>query len=338
MIDLQRQLKSFLYDRVARGFSRERRGGRTLRGLAVSVLLIPSLCSSKSQAHPGLHHDIARLTTEISAAPQDASLYLQRAHYRRLDGEFVDALSDLAAAQRLNQDDPQIDLERGLTLSTMNKNAGALAALTKYIKKTGTSGGSAGYAARAVVLAKLGDATRAITDYSAAVSISPNVELFAARGKLQEQMLMWDAAARGYREGFAALGDAVVLRLALIRVETQRGKHNAALQLIDQVLPSISVKTEWLVRRAEVLLAAGRKQESQAELHVALIEANRVLGKRPSAIHLVNRAKVFMAMGNDGAARKDLTLAIEKSARFAQARELLAQIDKAKTGTKGSLP
>ena len=45
------------------------------------LLLIVAVGWGAALAHPGYHHDVARLTHAIAERPFDAKLYLQRAHH-----------------------------------------------------------------------------------------------------------------------------------------------------------------------------------------------------------------------------------------------------------------
>ncbi len=99
------------------------------------------------------------------------------------------------------------------------------------------------------------------------------------------------------------------------------------LKLLDDELARASVKTEWYLRRADVLAASGQAEKAQLELERALAEANRVLKKRATAINLFSRAKVYIAMGRWEAAKRDLRVAVRKSPRFAEANALLKNLE-----------
>ena len=66
------------------------------------------------------------------------------------------------------------------------------------------------------------------------------------------------------------------------------------------------MKTLALVRRAEVRAAMGQSAQARADLETALAEANRVLDRKVTAIHLLSRAKVLIALGRVEEARSDL--------------------------------
>jgi len=301
------------------------------RALALSVLL---LFAVRAGAHPGLHHDIARVTEAIERAPNQADLYVERAYFERLDGRLEEALMDLDTAQRLDPSNPRVAAERGMALSARRDDVEAERELSRFAEAGGTA---PIFMERAAVRVRLGRKSEALADYAAAIRLRPDVEAFMARGELQESMGDLDAAAAGYRDGLAATGGAVSIRLALVRVESVRNHPDAALALLDEELARARVKTDWYLRRAEVEEKAGRTSAARADREKALAEANRVIGTTPTGIHYLSRARALFALGHTDEARRDLDVALTKSPRFIEARQLLELLD-AVDGGKGSKP
>jgi tetratricopeptide (TPR) repeat protein len=292
---------------------------------ALVCLALWGVGPTEVRAHPGLHVDIERATAAIAQNPDNADLYARRAHYYRLGGHFDESLADLMHARELKPDNMAVALGLGLTLSALGRDEEAEVELNRVIA-TGSSSWRA-YAERAEIRARGGRFQEAIDDYSAAIEIQRDIELYLRRGALQEAQGDLDAAVRGYFEGFEQLGGAVTLRLALIRCETQRGKYDSALAYIEQEMQRVSVKTNWYLREAEVLRAAGRIEEATLALDLALAEANQVMEKRATGIHLFSRAKVYAAMGRTEEAKKDLEDVLFKSPRFSEAQQLLDQLE-----------
>lgn len=299
------------------------------------VVALALLVSVAAQAHPGLHHDIAKASEAIDKNPASADLYVERAYLERLDEEFDAALIDLDSAQRLEPANRRVAAERGMTLSAMGKYAEAELELTRFV----TAGGGTApvFAERAMVRERLGRKEAALADYSSAISLQPNLEHYMARGALQESLGDLAGAAAGYRDGIAKVGEAVNFDLALIRVETSRKRYDAALALIDAQLGRSAVKTDWYLRRADVLQAAGRKNEAGKDRERALAEANRALEQNTNGIRLFSRAKVQVALGRYDDAKRDLAQVLEKSPGFAEAREMLAMLGTA-DNNKGMKP
>lgn len=278
-------------------------------------------------AHPGLHHDIAGATEAIERSPGSATLYVERAYLLRLDEEFDSALADLDQARRLDPAEIRVAAERGMTLSAIGRYAEAEVELTRFLKAGG--GTAPVFAERAKVREHLGRKKAAVADYASAIGLRPDMEFYMARGALQESLGDLAGAASGYRDGIARLGEAVNFDLALIRVETSRKRYDAALGLIDAQIGRSAVKTDWYLRRAEVLEAAGRKNEARGDRQRALAEANRALEQNANGIRLFSRAKVQVALGRFDDAKHDLAQVLEKSPGFAEAREMLAKLDTA---------
>jgi tetratricopeptide (TPR) repeat protein len=292
-------------------------GGRFSRILGLTVL-----AATAASAHPGLHHDIDRASEAIEREPNRADLYVERAFLERLDTRLDDALKDLDRAGVLEPGNRRVHAERGMTLSAGRRDRAADAELTRFLE--GGEATAATLAERARVRERLGRDKESIEDFTHALALRPDLEIYLARGALEESLGSSDAASRGYREGLERLGGALNLRLALIRLDTSRRAFDEALALVDEGMAAATVKTDWVLRRADVLEAAGRKAAARAERERALVEAERVLETHPSGIHLVSRAKAYIALGREDDARRDLGLALEKAPRYTEARDLLA--------------
>jgi len=291
---------------------------------AVMVIGVVAAFAIRVDAHPGLHHEIEAVSRKLALAPDRVDLLLERGRLHRLDDDPVAALDDLRLAQALDPSGMGIALELGLTLSTLGLDVAAEEELSRHIE--GGEGFPDAYAGRARLRARGGRFDAAIRDYSAALLRSDDLDLYLARGSLQEELGRLDDAAEGYRRGLARMNGAVSLRLPLIRVEVGRQRYDAALALIDQVLPDAAVKTQWYLRRADVLDAAGRADESRVQREEALAEADRILRRRTTAINLVGRARAYVALGRLDEARQDLLDALDKAPHFDAARTLLEQL------------
>jgi len=294
--------------------------------LPIGVVLALSVAVA-AEAHPGLLHDIEQASAAIEKEPSRAGLYVDRAYLERLDEQFDAALGDLDLARRHDPAEVRVAAERGMTLSAMGRYADAEVELSLCI---GLRNGTAPiFAERAKVREHLGLKKEAVADYTSAIALRPDIEFYMARGALQESLGDPSAAAAGYKDGVAKLGEAVNFDLALIRVETSRKRYDAALRIIDAQLGRSPVKTDWYLRRADVLVAAGRRDEAQKDRERALSEANQALEQNTNGIRLYSRAKVQVALGRYDDARRDLALVLEKSPGFAEAREMLATLDTA---------
>lgn len=283
-----------------------------------------NLAITAAFAHPGLHHDIEKVTLKIEQEPARADLYLERAVYLRLDEQYEKALAELATVKRLDPKSVPLLLERGLNLAALWRDREAEESLTRYIERGPKS--APAIAGRARIRARAGRTTAAVADYGAAIAVEPDIEFYIERGALQEKAGRWEEAVAGYRDGLAKLGGAVNLRLALVRAEMGAGRPEAAIAAIDEAMARPGVRTEWMLRKAEVLESTGRTEAARAQREAALAEADRALEGRITGIHLMTRARALLALGQAEDAAADLRAALDKSPRYTGARELLDQI------------
>ncbi|MFI7239063.1 tetratricopeptide repeat protein [Streptomyces cyaneofuscatus] len=174
----------------------------------------------------------------------------------------------------------------------------------------------------------LGDTTKAIADYRAAIAIAPLAHHLLGLGELQQSLGRPDQAEENYallraqdriRE---AAGDPADTDAILF--EADHGNPRRAVTMAEQTLrtrPFVAVHDAY----AWALHRAGRDAE-------ALIQADKALapGTR-SALFRYHRAAVHHALGDREAARRDLTEALREPAfhplHADAARALLQRID-----------
>jgi len=277
-----------------------------------------------AMAHPGLHHDIERVTASMQTEGDKAGLLVERGYYYRLEGDLKASLRDLDEAIRLNPDLHSIYAQRGLTLSELGRFAQAEADFDRFIGAGGLS--SPVLLARARIRASDGKLTSALADYDKAIGVDLDVDSVLERAKFLESHGNLSRAAEGLREAIPQLGGAVVLCDALIRVEVARKRFPEAISLINQQLTIAPVKTGLLIRRAEIYEKAGQPAQAREDREQALVEANKVLAKRSSGIHLFSRAKVYVALERPEDAMRDLEQVVLKSPKFLEAKKLLAKL------------
>jgi len=292
--------------------------------------LWPLLCfwfvSTTVRAHPGLHHDIDRVSEAIEREPARADLYLERGFLERLDAKPEQALADLAEARRLDPANRSIAAERGLALSALGRDEEAEKELTAFL-----SGGAATapvLSERAKVRQRLGRKDLAIADWSASIALAPEVDAYLARGALLESTGRDAEAHAGYVDGARRLPGEPNVQGALIRLDVRTKRFDEALGVLDEEVARSSVKTDAYLRRAEVLEAAGRAPEARADRERALAEAERMVAQGATGVRLMGRARASLALGRTDDARRDLTQALAKAPRYAEARMLLAEIDR----------
>lgn len=96
-----------------------------------------------------------------------------------------------------------------------------------------------------------------------------------------------------------------------------------------------AVRTDWLLRRADALVPAGRPSEAETDRARALEEADRALAKRQSATLQMARTRVLVSMGKRAEAQNVLEVVLKMSPRMSEARALLGELDKPTNPTAG---
>jgi len=240
----------------------------SLVGVAICLTLIPSF----AHAHEGLHEQIVAITAKIKRDPKNASLYLQRGELHRLHRDWSRAAADYDHASRLQPSLVIVDLARGKMLLESRRFKPAKFVLDRFLSKQ--SDHVEGLVTRARVLAKLGVRLEAARDFTHALAIAPTPEpeLYLERAQvLAGSAEHLQEALRGLDEGIKRLGPLVTLELAAIDLELRRKNYDAALTRLDAITAQSERKEMWLVRRGEILKAAGREDEARQAFNAALV-------------------------------------------------------------------
>ena len=299
------------------------------RGRVISLFTLIILLgfAPATLAHSDVDPEIAKVTAELAEQPNNVELLLRRGQLHRYNGHYAESIDDLDRAWTLDRNNRLVALERCRTLVALGRTSEAEAGLTEYLQEEVGASRVMALVERAHLYAGTGRAQLAIADFSEALSFYPTIELYVARGHLQEELGQLDAAVAGYLVGLNRLPQASMLRSALIRVKIAQGQYPEALTLIDQEIAGASGKTEWYVRRAEVLVAMGQTEAAANAYAQALAEANRILAKRPTALKRLTRAKVYHAMGQLDAAKQDLRLVMQAAPHLTEAETLLKKLE-----------
>ncbi|MGP0591577.1 tetratricopeptide repeat protein [Nitrospira sp. T9] len=297
--------------------------GMTCLALAIGCFSFIKLAT----AHSGLEPEIQEITEKLIKDPNSVDLLVRRGQVYRSNGKYVESLLDLERAWLLNRENRTVVLQRALTLSALGRDKEAESALDYFLQEESDPKRVFALAERASIHARNGQTELAITDFTSAIQLQPTIELYLVRGKLQETLGKLEDAAAGYQDGLGKLGDAILLKKGLIRVRMIQKQYSEALALVDEEIADSSVKTSWHLKRAEILEHMGRPDEAKLANEQALAEANRVLGKRQTAMQLLARAQVYQAMGRIEEAKNDLRVAIKKTPHFDEANELLKTLE-----------
>jgi tetratricopeptide (TPR) repeat protein len=235
----------------------------------LAAALSLTLLSSYAQAHEGLHEQIVAITAKIKRDPKNATLYLQRGELHRLHRDWTRASADYDRAARLQPELTVIDFVRGKMFFESGRLHRAKITLDRFLAQQPNHFES--LVTRARVLAKLGSTRDAINNFTQALALSPDPDLYLERAQVTARHGKHiDDALNGLDEGIKRLGPLFTLQLAAIDLELRRHTYDAALARLDIVMSQSERKETWLVRRGEILTVAGRSTEARAAFQAAL--------------------------------------------------------------------
>jgi tetratricopeptide (TPR) repeat protein len=226
-------------------------------------------------AHDDVAVRIAALSAQLSTG-RTADLLVRRAELYRQAGKRTEALADLLAAEQLDASHPAVDLVRAHVHFDAGRWTDATNAATSVLARAPSDSDALILRARAAV--RLGDRSRALDDYSAALRAQPNPDVYIERARAYDA-----SSARGRQqalasldEGIARLGPIVTLQLEAIHIEVALGRFDAALTRVDLLRAQASRHDAWLARRGAILEKAGRLEEARAAYAEALDALKRL--------------------------------------------------------------
>jgi tetratricopeptide (TPR) repeat protein len=221
-------------------------------------------------AHEDLELQIARLSEQIRREPERAILYYRRGELRRMHEEWTGAREDLERAAALDPELAVADLALGRLWNQAGDPRRARTALDRFLKRSPDHGEALLERARA--RAALGDRDGALDDYGRGIPLleQPRPENYIERAELLRAGKRPDEAIRALEEGIRKLGPALPLQLALLDLELDAARFDAALARVDEIARASERKDLWLVRRGEILRQAGRAAEAAEAFRAAL--------------------------------------------------------------------
>jgi tetratricopeptide (TPR) repeat protein len=242
-------------------------------GLAGSVALITLLgVPGLTRGHGGHADRVAALDAQIEAAPGNAMLWVDRAAIHLDHTDFEAALADLDRAAELDTGLAEIEAFRGRVLLQMGRVSQADAALVRALALR--PGDVPVLLVRARVREALQQPIAAAADYSAVIALAarpgPEPYLERARVLIVAGERHWEEALAGLEQGRERLGSLLALELAALELELRLERVDAALQRLERATAHFARQEHWLVRRAEILLSAGRSDEAYTAYAEAL--------------------------------------------------------------------
>ena len=246
---------------------------RRIIGVAAAALVLSASVETRVLAHPGIDEQIAHVNELLAAQPDSATLYVRRGELNRVHQDWPAAEADFLKALALDPDIAVAEMCLGRLKLETGKPEEAKPYLDRYLQKRPTD--TEALATRGRVLVALGQPLAGAEDLSRSIESGnrePRPEQYLERAHALEAAgpEYLPRAIQGLDEGRARLGDPVTLQLLAVDLELERGGYDAALKRIDELAKQSVRQEPWLIRRATILEAAGRRAEAKDSYQQAL--------------------------------------------------------------------
>lgn len=239
-------------------------------GIGIRTLLLGAALAASASAHEDLLVQIERITRQIEAEPDRAILYFRRGELRRMHEDWVAARADLERAAALDPALAAVDLALGRLGNQSGDPRRAKASLDRFLAREPDHGEALIERGRARVL--LGERGAAIEDFTRGLRTleAPRPENYLERADVLRSEGRLDEALKGLEEGLGRVGAALPLQLALLDLELEMSRVDAALARLEGIARASDRKDLWLARRGDILRQAGRKHEARSAYAAAL--------------------------------------------------------------------
>lgn len=236
------------------------------------IMLVAALLCRTTFAHGDVHELIEALSGAIAVYPADASLYVQRGELYRVHHDWQAALTDFDKAQSLDSKLTVVDFLRGQTYLDAGRFEEAVKSLDKYLAVQ--SNDYRALSARAHAHAALKHLDAAIADFTAAIDKQPSASpsLYIDRAQALNERDGPAVALEAIDSALKKLGKVPTLQLMGIEFEVKLQRFDNALKRADELIAQSERHDRWLLRKAEILIAAQRKPDAESVLQTALRE------------------------------------------------------------------
>lgn len=268
-------------------------------GFAVGLGVV-LVASCPAYAHPGPHVRIEALSDSLARVPGGVMWWVERAEQYLEYGNHVAALRDLDCAEVLAPGLAEIVHLRGAILFSLGDAAGAERHLNRAIELDPSAGD--GYLLRGQARMALGRPLAAAGDFERSIARSerPTPDQFLAWSRaLAAAGVDWtDDALAALDRGITILGPSVALVEESVGLECARGAWDQALERIERHATAWGAAAAVRARRGDVLRAAGRELEAEAEYTMALAEIETLARARSGApASLESRLRAALRQG-----------------------------------------
>ena len=245
------------------------------------ALLGVLLCPSWARPHQGAHQRLIRVDQSEASNGVTSATALSRARALLDSGAPNDALAAVEHARRSGAAHVDVLATRAEVWIALGEPERAELDLTALIDRGEKL--APAYGRRAALRAAAGRVRSARADWAMAFDIGPTPERALEWGKLSEELGDHAVAMDGYRHALRVLDGPVVLRLALMRLERERGDLGNALREVDALLRVRPEHALWHLTRAELLMEIGRPMMAASSCDQARFLAKRAFEVRATA-------------------------------------------------------
>jgi tetratricopeptide (TPR) repeat protein len=217
---------------------------------------------------------MAKVDENLSKEPENGGLWYRRGVLEFEHADWTSAAEDFAKAEKFAPGEFPTLLWQGRILDQQAKPAEAKTALDAFLAKTPDHWGA--LAARARVLAKLGENEKSLDDFRATLRHIPTADpdliqevatALAANDKVDEAIAVLES-------GLKDVGPVASLQLKILDVEADAARYDSALSRLAAIQAAAPRPEPWMEKRAAILAQAGRSEESRAAWQVLLSHLN----------------------------------------------------------------
>ena len=299
-------------------------------------MLMLSLSHGIAHAHQDPDLQLAEIEQLTVQFPHDVELLLQKGSLLLAETRLEEARNVLLLAEGLAPSDLRVLTNLGRVYLKMGWHREAEAIFDRVLDVDGAIPSI--YFLRAQALRAQRMYPLALADFDramvASIQQSPTHFLLdaclskvALLNELGQHQAAQKALTEARRYSSASAIDAAIVRIQLAHpTESGRG---IALSVVNAQIERTSISTEWLLMKAELLMAAGQARAARDARFSALEDAQRSVSLRPTAAGLLWRARANFALEEFEVALGDAEQASRRAPRLAASRRL-AQVIRAK--------
>ena len=187
-------------------------------------------------------------------------------------GDFGSALTALDRVAELAPARAEIWFYRGRVHLDSGDPGTAAKAFSRFCELDPDHALGHAYLARALVAA--GSASAAVDAFTTSLALSPQVQFFYERARLQAEQGEIGAALDGLDDARRQLGLSIQLELYAVELELSRSRPGAALRRLERIEEHARLKAHWKLMQGEILERGGRPERA-ALLYGAALEEIR---------------------------------------------------------------